>query len=264
MSFPNSSVVKTLMLAAFLVWACPAPSVAQDKRGEGADRPTEKTYDLRRLAREIEAGSTLAVDRTFRAADERFGSNRAADGMIDSLDLMIRESVARNQWRKSGGKGPTATLKNGVLIVVAAPAVHDEMRALLADIAKVAGARPGRRANSRTGDEKPPREKSADEKAGTEEPAAKKGNAGAATIVIYDIRNLPARTAGIPIRPGKTNRVEAVETLATRIQDEVLPKSWMTRGGADGNVREIGGLLIIRQSPAAHAAIQTKLAEWAH
>lgn len=55
------------------------------------------------------------------------------------------------------------------------------------------------------------------------------------------------------------DREECVDTLIRLIEETVDPNSWRDNGGQIGNLREIGGLLVVEQTASSHDGVQKLL-----
>jgi hypothetical protein len=56
-------------------------------------------------------------------------------------------------------------------------------------------------------------------------------------------------------------RVQIIEKLKQIIQNTVEPDSWTNNGGSLGTIQEFEGVLLVKQTPKAHAQIERVLAE---
>jgi hypothetical protein len=80
---------------------------------------------------------------------------------------------------------------------------------------------------------------------------------------VYDVRDLIETIASLHPDGGREGgadpRTEAVDQITLLITESVAPDTWRDAGGTTGSIRELGGRLIITQSPAAKKKVEQLL-----
>lgn len=206
-----------------------------------------ETYDLKKVIEQVYARGGNQF-KPIQRDDEPIGQLAIpvdSEMGVSYLTSAVRGHVAVGTWGLSGNHASEITKSDRTSMTVnATDDVHASIKKFLIALTKPIKLNPKAK----------------------EEEFAKKAvltdkESGMITIV-YTIEAFPVFVAGITIERARTTRSDIVQGLTRRIQQEVTPEDWSSRGDGNARVTELSGRLIVTHSAKGHIELAKKLAEW--
>ncbi len=214
-----------------------------------ATQPAVEFVDIRKLVDELRMGWG------WRTSNRPNDDVQTPEDIIKSIKKLIEETIEADTWRSNGGTIGTMSEVGGVLVITHTPGTVREIRGLVSEL---------RKATLRN-DFPPATRPVPITQPGTRVSNVPPAGVGVGPIIVcFNIRPLMiGLDAGKPVstplgrEPGASAR-DAVWLIRDHLIDTIARSSWQQHGGT-ARLQEIGGILVVRQTPENIATVRIAL-----